>query len=206
MVHVETWNEWHEGTDVADSREYGRTYIALTRLFSEMWHSGTHLQFASSYVNAGRIGWEPGKTAGLALAPNGGDGHWRSRTLGGVQAVVSAANPHSPTSRYLYFNVDDAFAYGLLDTPVVLSVAYWDAGCSELRVEYDSTVNEGPLEGAFRPAGGVTLRDTGQWKTAEFKLSEPRFMNRTNGADLRLSVMGGDLELTVRRVELRKTQ
>ena len=27
MVHVETWNEWHEGTDVAESREYGRSYI-----------------------------------------------------------------------------------------------------------------------------------------------------------------------------------
>ena len=30
MVHVETWNEWHEGTDIADSREYGRRYIVLT--------------------------------------------------------------------------------------------------------------------------------------------------------------------------------
>ena len=55
-------------------------------------------------------------------------------------------------------------------------------------------------------AGGVTLADSAQWKTAEFKLSEPRFMNRSNGADLRLAVTGGDLELAVRRVELRKAQ
>lgn len=27
---VETWNEWHEGTDVAVPKEYGRRYIELT--------------------------------------------------------------------------------------------------------------------------------------------------------------------------------
>jgi len=206
MVHVETWNEWHEGTDIANSREYGRTYIVLTKLFAEMWHGGTHLRFASSYVNADRVSWEAGKAAGLELAPSGGDGYWQSRTLDGVRAAVSVANPHAPTSRYLYFNVDDAFAYGLLDTPVVLSVTYRDAGCSEFRVEYDSTVNEGPRDGAFRPAGRVSITGTGQWKTAEFKLSDCRFMNRANGADLRLAVTGGDMELAVRRAELRKAE
>jgi hypothetical protein len=206
MVHVETWNEWHEGTDIANSREYGRTYIALTKLFSEMWHSGTHLRLASSYVNADRVSWEAGKAAGLELAPSGGDGYWQSRALDGVQAAVSVANPHSQTSRYLYFNVDDAFAYGLLDAPVVLSVTYRDSGCSEFRVEYDSTVNEGPLDGAFRPAGSVTIDGAGQWKTAQFKLSDCRFMNRTNGVDLRLAVVGGDMELAVRQAELRESQ
>jgi hypothetical protein len=157
-------------------------------------------------VNADRVSWEPGKAAGLELAPNGGDGYWQMQTLDGVQAAVSSLNPHSPTNRYLYFNVDDAFAYGLLDTPVVLSVTYRDAGCSEFRVEYDSTVNEGPLDGAFRPAGNFTIRGTGQWKTTEFKLSECRFLNRTNGSDLRLAVVGGDVELAVRRAELRKVE
>ena len=206
MVHVETWNEWHEGTDVADSGEYGRTYIVLTKLFSEMWRSGTHLRFPSSYVNADRISWEPGKAGGLGLSPSGGDGYWESRTLEGVQAAISVPNPHSPMQRYLYFNVDDAFAYGLLGTAVVLSVTYRDAGCAAFGVAYDSTVSEGPLDGAFRPAAGVTLAGTGQWKTAEFKLSEPRFMNRCNGADLRLAITGGDVELAIRRVEMRKAQ
>jgi len=44
MVHVETWNEWHEGTDIAHSKEYGRSYIVLTRLFADMWHAKTHLE------------------------------------------------------------------------------------------------------------------------------------------------------------------
>ena len=206
MVHVETWNEWHEGTDVAHSREYGRTYIVLTRLFAEMWRSGTHLRLSSGYVNADRVSWAPHKAGGLDLSPSGGDGHWELRTLEGVQAAVSVSNPHSPVHRYLYFNVDDAFAYGLLGTPVVLSVTYRDAGCSAFAVEYDSTVGEGPLDGAFRPAGNTAVTGTGQWKTAEFRLSDCRFMNRSNGADLRLAITGGDLELAVRQTELRKAE
>ncbi len=51
MVHVETWNEWHEGTDVAHSREYGRSYIVLTRLFADLWHTGTQLQFPWSFAS-----------------------------------------------------------------------------------------------------------------------------------------------------------
>ena len=92
------------------------------------------------------------------------------------------------TSRYLYFDIDDAFACGLMEKSATLRVTYRDAGCSSFGVEYDSTVNEGPLEGAFRPAGSVQVGDTGQWKTAEFKLPDCCFMGRCNGADLRLAV------------------
>jgi hypothetical protein len=28
---LETWNEFHEASDIADSTQYGRTYIDLTR-------------------------------------------------------------------------------------------------------------------------------------------------------------------------------
>ena len=205
MAHVETWNEWHEGTDTANSREYGRAYIVLTTLFTDMWHSDTHLRLSSGYLNADRVSWEPRGVAGLDLRSSGGDGNWQLRTLDGVPAAVSLPNPHSQTSRYLYFNVDDVFAYDLSGRPAVLSVTYRDAGGSTIAVEYDSTVDEGPLDGAFRPAGSVAVTGTGQWKTTDFKLRDCRFMNRCNGADLRLAITGGDLDLVIRRVELRKT-
>jgi len=32
---IETWNEFHEGTDIAESREYGRQYIDLTAKYAE---------------------------------------------------------------------------------------------------------------------------------------------------------------------------
>ena len=37
IVMIETWNEFHEGTDVAESREYGRQYIELTRKYADQF-------------------------------------------------------------------------------------------------------------------------------------------------------------------------
>ena len=202
LVHVETWNEWHEGTDVAASREYGRSYIVLTRLFADLWHAGTHLRLPSGYANARRVCWEPERSAGLDLRPSGGDGNWELREVEGAQAAVTLPNPHSAASRYLYFDADDAFAFNLLERNALLRVMYRDAGCSSFGVEYDSTVAEGPFAGSFRPAGSRAVGDSAQWRTAEFRLPDCRFMNRANGADLRLVVTGGDLDLAVRRVEL----
>ena len=87
---------------------------------------------------------------------------------------------------------------------MLLRVTYRDTGCSSFAVEYDSTVNRGPLQGAFRPAGSTAITGTGMWKTAEFRLPDCRFMNRCNGADLRLAVVGGSMELAVSQMTLQK--
>ncbi len=39
IVHVETWNEFFEGTAICETREYGRTYIELTRELSDKFKS-----------------------------------------------------------------------------------------------------------------------------------------------------------------------
>jgi len=205
MAHVETWNEWHEGTDVAHSREYGRSYIVLTRLFADLWRAGTFLRLPSGFANAESVSWEPQQPHGLDLRPSGGDGNWDLQQVDGVQAAVTLLNPNSPTSRYLYFNADDAFAYNLVGRSAQLRITYRDEGCSSMGVEYDSTVPEGPFAGSFRPARGVAIGGTGQWKTAEFQLPDCRFMNRANGADLRVVVTGGDLKLAIRRAVLART-
>ena len=41
FVAIETWNEFHEGTDIAESREYGRQYIELTRKHVELFKRGS---------------------------------------------------------------------------------------------------------------------------------------------------------------------
>ena len=116
---------------------------------------------------------------------------------------MSEPNPHMSKSRYLYFNVDDAFAYGLFGEAVSVSVTYRDAGCSSFRLEYDNANPEkGLYEGAFRGIEGVSISGNGKWKTKEFKLPQCRFMNRCNGTDFRIVVVGGDLALAVRRVKL----
>ncbi len=89
MVHVETWNEWHEGTDVAHSREYGRSYIVLTRLFADLWHAGTHLDLPSGYVNARSVSWEPEKAEGPGPAAQR-----RRRELGAARIRRRAGGRH----------------------------------------------------------------------------------------------------------------
>jgi hypothetical protein len=204
IIHVETWNEWHEGTDIAHSCEYGRSYIVLTRLFADMWRAKTVLKIASGYADADSVKWSPGKAEGLNIRPSGGDGVWKKITTPGVEAIVSAASPNS--NRYLYFDTDGAFAYGLFDQTVVVKVTYRDEGCSAFCVEYDNTDRtKGPLEGAFRKVGNVTVGNTGQWKTAEFTLPQCRFMNRCNDADFRIAVLGDKMELAVKKVVVKRT-
>ncbi|MHC4432789.1 MAG: DUF5010 domain-containing protein [Planctomycetota bacterium] len=188
IVHVETWNEWHEGTDVAHSREYGRSYIVLTRLFADMWRDGTVINARSVRVDPNTVAWVPSQAEGLAIRPSGGDGVWLKANYGGVEAIVGDKNPFSSNSRYLYFNI-------------------YDAGCASFHIEYDNTEpDNGAVDGAFRRAGNVTLNNTGSWNTADFTLSRCRFMNRCNGADLRIVVLGGDLALAVSKIKLTRTR
>ena len=207
MVHVETWNEWHEGTDVAHSREYGRSYIVLTRLFADMWRAGTIVRAPSLYPEANAVAWSPGRTQGLDIRPSGGDGVWQAKKIAGVDAVVSHVNPFSSDSRYLYFNVDDAFAFDLFDSTVVVGVTYRDAGRVSFHVEYDNVdPDEGAIDGAFRRAGSVAINGTGGWKSADFTLEQCRFMNRCNGTDLRIVVLGGDTALAVSKVKVTRVE
>ncbi len=102
MVHVETWNEWHEGTDVAHSAEYGRSYIVLTRLFADMWRAGTVVKAPSLYPDANSVGWSPSRPQGLEIRPSGGDGLWRVSKVAGAAISVSTARAvgRPPSSRW----------------------------------------------------------------------------------------------------------
>ncbi len=201
MVHVETWNEWHEGTDIADSREYGRSYIVLMRLFADMWRSRTVLRIGPSYLDAEAVTWEPNAAKGLNLRPSSGDGVWESVELTGDKAIVSSENPHSASNRYLYFDVDGTFAYDVFDQTVIVSVSYRDTGCASFCLEYDNADSkQGLFEGAFRRVGEAPVQGTKEWKTAAFTLPNCQFLDRCNSADFRIVVQGGELKLAVRKV------
>jgi len=208
MVHVETWNEWHEGTDVAHSREYGRLYIELTKLFADLWHQRAHLKGDSDFEGKKTISWEPGHDAGINVRASSGDGVWKASKVGGTEAITAAPNPElQGGGRYLYFNIDDAFAFDLYEQTTVVTVTYHDSGCSSFRPEYDSSnPDEGVFDGAFRSVPDVKVEGGGEWKTARFVLPECRFMNRCNGVDFRLAIIGGDLELSVSKVRLERRE
>ncbi|MCP4641125.1 MAG: DUF5010 domain-containing protein [bacterium] len=201
MVHVETWSEWHEGTDIADSREYGRQYIVLTRMFADMWRARQHLKPVGAYVTADSVAWREGKDKGIAPGVCDGDGIWELVEKAGKKGIVSRYSDRSPEARYLYFDVNDGFALTVEGETVKVTVTYLDKGCDGILVQYDNTNREiGSVSGAFREGGEVTLGGTDEWRTATFELPDVLFANRANGSDLRFQAVGGAMELTISEV------
>ena len=156
------------------------------------------------YAAAKEVFWEPGRSRGITIRPSSGDGEWKVVQVAGKAAAVAQANAASP-GRYLYFEVDDSFAFDLDGAAMEIVVTYADGGCTSFEVEYDNVDPAvGMIDGAFRHGGAVTLGGTGAWKEATISVAQCRFANRCNGADFRLVATGEKMELAIGRVTVRK--
>ena len=198
IAMVETWNEFHEGTDVANSREYGRRYIERTRKYADMFHAGEQVASISGpYSEAKSVSstFGQGGTDGGIRVPSSGDGITKLTEIGGKPCVQSA--PSQWPGRYLYFQLHDSFAFDLEPQPVTITIEYYDGGCKGFRLEYDSLDPKGSVrDGAFKASRDVSIEGTNAWKTASFTVNDARFAKRCNGADFRLAVAGpGDLSV-----------
>ncbi|MBI4579866.1 MAG: DUF5010 domain-containing protein [Planctomycetes bacterium] len=206
MVHVETWNEWHEGTDVARSQEYGDHYIRATAEFARMFRAAVQLDPSGPFAAAERVRWSGRQTEGVELRPSGGDGCWQAGAIDGSPAVTGAPCSPDAGAAYLYFRVDDAYMFDEQDRSAEITLVFRDdGGCAQFRVEYDnSDPAVGPQAGAFRPTRDIVVGATGTWRTVKLILPQVRFIDRTNGADFRISITGHQRRLTVREVIVRK--
>jgi len=205
IVHIETWNEWHEGTDIARSDEYGNHYITATTKYAKMFHAKVRLQKSGPFANADRVRWSGRSLSGLDLRPSKDDGLWTYLEVDGVRAAVTIGGKTKDPYCYLYFDVDDSYAYGEMNRDAKATITFRDdGGCNAFRIQYDNDdPHIGPLFGAFRDSRRVAVGNTGTWRTVEVHLPNVRFCNRANGADLRLAVEGGARSLTVREVIVR---
>lgn len=204
LVTIETWNEFHEGTDICESKEYGRQYIALTRKYVRLfkqgyvppWPKGAyHKAAAVSILMA-----EKNTERGLQWIENE-DGKTTPATAGGQPCRAAQITPQGGT--YMYFAVDDSFKLpGTMNGMVF--VEYFDAAPGVLGLEYDGSDPAAPFGGAYtRAKEAVKLTGSQTWQTAQFQLPGARFVKSQNrGADFRLVVQSP--ALMVKRVELRK--
>ena len=202
FVMVETWNEFHEGTDVAESKEYGRQYIDLTRKYADrfkqgwkpVWPQGAYSAAKSVSISLGASNREQG----LKLVENE-DGRTAPATVDGSEC--RAINPRPNLGRYVYFAVDDSFKTA---EPVSLrlEVEYYDAAVGTLAVEFDGSDANAPFGGAYSGAPkAVQLEGSRRWRSAAFALKGARLLNSQNaGADLRLAVAAPEFQ--VRKVTL----
>lgn len=204
IVTLETWNEFHEGTDICESKEYGRQFIELTKKYTSLfkqgyqppWPKGAYDKAKAVAIQLG----EKNREQGLKQVENE-DGVTASVKLAGAEARASRRNPTGGT--YMYFVVDDSFkAPGKMR--LVLEVEYYDAAAGALGLEFDGSDPAAPFGGAYTRAPETIQLDGGKtWKTARFSLSDARLLNSQNkGADFRLVIQAP--ELVVRQVRLMK--
>ena len=192
LVTIETWNEYHEGTDIAASSEYGRDYIELNRKYVDLFKQGyvppipkgpytgarclsVTLQQTNREDGLRQIEWADGVTA--------------VETIGGSPARGVQDTVHG--GRYVYFRIDDSFKWAAkMDVSVI--VEYYDSEDASFRIEFDGSDLNAPFRGAYTATSkGVVLRGSRVWKTAAFPLSDAVFANSQNGgADFRIQVTG----------------
>lgn len=190
FVMVETWNEFHEGTDVCESKEYGRQYIHLTRKYADMFKKGVKPPAPKGkYTGAKSVSialGEKNQSMGIVQVENQ-DGQTVSVKIKGQDA--RRIIPVPGLGSYIYFVVDDSFKYAD-SMDLTVQVEYFDDSVGALGLEYDGSDPRAPFNGAYtRSPETVKLLGDNTFKKALFSLPSARLLNGQNrGADFRLVV------------------
>jgi hypothetical protein len=200
LVMIETWNEYHEGTQIAETIEYGRQYIELNRRYVDLFRAGVRPPYPRGpYSEFTRVSVELGAEnvdRGLAQVESA-DGVTAATEVAGVECRRVVPTEHA--GRYVYFRIDDSFKW-TESMRVEVEIEYYDAAGGGFGVEYDGSDTNAPFHGAYTSAPArVTLRGTRSWQTARVRLVAARLLNgQNNGADFRLVIDAP--EFYVRRV------
>lgn len=200
-VLIETWNEFHEGTDIAASREYGRKYIELNRRFADLFKAGYQPPpEPGSRAGTRKVEVQLGPTnrvEGL-IQVESADGRTEPAVMAGSVCRVATTNAYGP--RYVYFRIEDSFkTAGPVE--VLAIVEFLDAHRGTLKVDFDGSDPGAPFDGAYSTSDPVAMTGSGQWRTATFRLRQAQFLQRQNAlADFRLSV--GNLPVAIRTVQI----
>ena len=203
IVALETWNEFHEGTEICESKEYGRQYITLTRKYVDLFKSARQpVAAARTYAGAAAVEVVLGKDnrqAGLEQL-DVADGVTLPVRIGGKDC--RATQPAQEKVAYVYLALDKTFKWADAMN-VMVDVEYFDRAPGSFAVEYDSHDAAAPVNGAYKRTAAQVLLGDGRWKTVRFTLTQARFRNSQNGgADLRLFVNAD--AFAVRRVVVRR--
>jgi autotransporter-associated beta strand protein len=174
-------------------------------MWGQRTNSGT-LPTVESLANRSNIGPEASIDLGATdtnnslTRVNNADGNTIVETVGGLECRGNA----SPTSthRYMYFNVNNAFAFQLANGDVTIEVEYFDSfygsgAGTVLGLQYDSA------SAAFTThPQSITTTNSGTWRTVRFEIADAFFGGRQNGSsDFRLNFNGR--KLNVNRVWVR---
>lgn len=217
IVLIETWNEMHEGTDICESKEYGRDYIELTAKFIQAFKAKKKLNEkieleypklrprpanhdGMEFKDAQRVSIsfdENGGSHGISLVRGVQDGQTSRANFGGKECIQSIQADNT----YIYFDAADPFYFDQKQ-PIEISIHYWDDGFNSASLQYDSHDESAAMEGAYQSKGLFQCGNSKQWVMNTLRLEDARFVNRENsGADFRLNVNG---QLAIAEITIRK--
>ncbi|MEW6239162.1 MAG: DUF5010 domain-containing protein [Candidatus Omnitrophota bacterium] len=218
IVLLETWSEMHEGTDICESKEYGRQYINLTREYVEKFKRNEkggetiELKFPDPRPRPADDWGSEYKDAQSVRAILGGGGKWegirlvRSQADGPVEDAeldgVNCTRTMDSNLGYMYFNIADPFYFDE-KTPITVEYTYWDSGFTWHELQYDSHDPNATLSGAYKSTAQIVSKKQSKWVTRSIRLNDARFVNRENGgSDFRFAVSGG--WLAIKEVVIKK--
>jgi hypothetical protein len=205
IVVIETWNEFHEGTDIAHSWDYKRQYIDMTREYSAMFKAGSFPKDlpGNEYLNASNVWVKYDETSGDhgVINVQVSDGMTTMVKQGGVNALKSVRGEYSV--EYLYFKINDYFKIGKQDSYYKVKIRYYDAPQLNFLLQYDSKDPRATLDGTYKNhATNVQSAGSNTWKTVEFLIKDAWFAGRQNGGtDFRIALPRGT-GLLIRSIEI----
>jgi hypothetical protein len=174
IATIETWNEWHEATEVAPSYEYGRQFLDITAEGIRRWKEADFSKTSFVWTDLGRFPY----VRGLRPALRAQDGAWRVRNLGNREGAYPEHG--GKLSGFIYLDVGNEFIYAA-PREVWVTVEYYDGGTDGWHLEYDGVPNP------YTRTETVPLTDTKKWRRKTFCLPDAFFGGRQNyGADLRI--------------------
>lgn len=121
------------------------------------------------------------------------DGDTTAVTVGGRDC---RRNLTDGSDNYMYFQVNDGYAYQGSKTKLDITIDYYDTGTGSLTLQYDSTST------AYASGGSVALTGSNTWKQHTFQVTDAYFGNRQNYlSDFRIYKSGdGSFYLDVVRI------
>ena len=210
---IDTWNELHEATDVAETVEYGRQYLDITHEYSAYFKAGSlpaGRRIETPYADSTSVSTVLGASdvsRGLTLVPSTRDDeslHVPVVEAGQAGRRTVFVAPDAPEA-YLYFHVDDGFYFNV-PVPIRIDVTYFDEGFEPIRLDYDAApaASDWNADTMYRLVDLAVRADTRQWKTANVTLRDARFCGHENlASDFRLTTFDGH-PLTVSTVVVTK--
>lgn len=196
-VAIETWNEYHEGTEIAPSAEHGKKYLKITKEYVN--------KFKSEYVpenfpgeklievERASIDFSSGNIRGTGIKyVEWADG--KNKLVEEDSSYCLKPKETEYSGKHMYFQVDPLFKKTKNSSEYKLKVEYYDSVYSEFRVQYDSSDYSKPHGGAYKSKDILHPLGTLTWGEVTINLDDVNFNGRQNGrADFRILAIGEEI-------------